>query len=148
MPEGWTNYVGLQHYQAKTIDDHVFSKSNKYLFDSEVSFRWMSLPSSNYMCLREECANRCSVQNISVDAINRAVALGRNQVVYIGNPYVKASDGLYEMVSELEAQVAQPSKLCYIIVHGNGRGIKIHGQAWVSPSSPEGCSCKLLARCS
>ncbi len=63
--------------------------------------------------------------------------LGRNQIVYIGNPYVKASDGLYEMVSELEAQVAQSDKLCYVIVHGSGRGIKIHGQEWVSPTLTE-----------
>lgn len=71
------------------------------------------------------------MQSISVEAIDRAVHLGRNQIVYIGNPYVRATDGLYQMVDELQSKVAEPGKLCFLVVHGTGRGIKTFDNEWI-----------------
>lgn len=33
------------------------------------------------------------LQNVIVDSINRAVQLGNNQIMYMGNPYVHAAGG-------------------------------------------------------
>lgn len=36
IPDAFPNYAGLQHYQAIEVNDSSVSKSNKYIFDTEV----------------------------------------------------------------------------------------------------------------
>lgn len=72
------------------------------------------------------------LQGKNLQAIDQAINVGRNQIVYNGNPYVHAKDGLYEMVEELERKINRPADVCFLVVHGTGRGIKVWGQDWVS----------------
>ena len=63
--------------------------------------------------------------------------MSRNQVVYIGNPYVWADKGLEEMICELQMRVSNPEKIAFVLVHGQGRYIR-------GPHGIEVCGVTLL----
>lgn len=75
----------------------------------------------------------CCMQGKTLQAVERALTYGCNQIVYIGNPYVRHEKGLYDMVQKLDKEVTRPEKLCTLVVHGMGRSIKAPGSnKWVS----------------
>ena len=58
-----------------------------------------------------------------IGVINGAIELGRNQIVYIGNPYVWAEKGLTDLIFELQTRVRNPEKIVFVLIHGQGRWI-------------------------
>lgn len=158
IPGDWGNYVGLDHYKPLPIPDNSLVKSNTYLFDEQVSlaafnsnddsieWNWSTLFQATcalkifqkarllILCghLLSSTPLPCFVQGITLNAVDRAISLGKNFIVHIGNPFVKAPGGLFDMIGDLETRVAEPSKLSSVIIHGSGRAIKCANQKkWV-----------------